>query len=263
MLDDAVLNELNERLSKEWCSSFEVRRAKAGGFVVDVPALHGDGDGIPIFLDRREGRWVLSDQSGTVDRLFIGSLTEAKRKWLENIAAGVDGVLTRDLALEVTLDGEPSVYDIGTFISQLGELAGPRHITAETRSTRYSTQIKQIAQRWVRPDAFQLEWTAPMDARSLYASDFRVQATNRADGIIVFAVRGDAAMGRVAGSIWQFRDWGVRDQLLVAHQKLSSNDVFRLQDAIRDDSAVISVDTSNPIVLRRALERRGADLLPI
>lgn len=109
--------------------TLSVTELQAGGWSIGTPFIYGDGDGLPVVLERHEEGWRFTDRGSAASHLFFDEVkvTPDVMAFLRRLADANgygfsdDGVLTSEW-----FDDIPDVFDLADFIQGVAQIQAAR-----------------------------------------------------------------------------------------------------------------------------------------
>jgi hypothetical protein len=255
------------RLKADLCTSFVVRPDGDDRWAIRTPMLYGDGDALPIFVERTAGGWVLTDDGLTVSHLFFDDFryTDARFGRIEMLVDAHEAELGPGHVIRIPLDSFPDAFDVGDYLQLLAQVQGVA-LTVQTDrdQQRYITNVRSRVEARLANAAYEPNWTPPgLDrvTRARYRCDMRIPAPDT-DVLLFVASTSDKA-NVSALSLHQFRKVtaGFKPVLAYHPDRVTSEAVFRFQDEAGSDDSVIETRPEETLALERALQRRGVELI--
>jgi hypothetical protein len=256
------LRALHEQLKHDWCDSFSIEELPDGGLTVTTPFAFGDGDGYPVVVERREGRWRITDRGLAVSHLQFSELefTGGRRQQIGRIAVA-HGYSFVDDVLAFDLDDLPSVEDIADFLVLVAQVSGLPLQVPERESDQFRTRAREHVRRWLAdPESAKPNWQPPRPKGDLFPADLMIPAPQRS--VVAFFAGSNQKADRSMAFVGQYLRWGLEVKPLLAHNgTLSSDTIYRAQTTLDDDSAVVEVQEraaeTGYLRLRRTLAGLG------
>jgi hypothetical protein len=256
-----------DTLAQALCRSFAVHADGDHRWIVQVPLVHEDGDGLPIFIVEQGDGWAITDDGMTTSHLFFDDFeaTEARVARLARIAEGAGATVDDSKRITLHLEAAPTAYDIGDFIQIISQVQGAAKVSTDERDNqRYRTTIRDIViDRILSPD-FDRDWAPPgleqAGARGSYTAELRLGAGVERDApdVVLFAAGTTDRANVAALCVHQFRKvYPTFQPLLAFRPGVSSQAILRFQDEVEDDRAVLQVAPGETMTLTGELARRG------
>jgi hypothetical protein len=254
-------DEYSEALAQELCQSFAVRPVGDQKWAVGTPLLYDDGDSLPVFVEHSTS-WRLTDEGMAVSHLYFDDFeyTEPRLRRIQLLAEAHGVGMSKDHELVLELDGPPSAYDIGTFLQLVAQVRGVA-LTASTEreQTRYAITLRERVVERLAVPSYDPNWSPPtLRTRANYKADLHILTDDDAD-VVVFAASTSDKANVSALTVNHFKKVipEMRPVLAYYPDKVNSEAIFRFQDEVEDDDAVVPVPPEDITRLLSALRDRG------
>jgi len=259
-------DDLAARLKADLCASFVVRPDGQDRWAVRTPMLFGDGDALPLFVERSATGWVLTDDGLTVSHLFFDEFrhTPARFARIEMVVQAHGADLGPGHVIRMPLDDMPAAYDVGDFLQMLAQVQGVAlTVEQEREQQRFVTSVRARVEHRLATPGYESNWTPPgleQVARANYKCDMRIPAEGT--NVLLFAASTSDKANVSALTVHQFRKVTTDFiPLLAFHPKrVASEAVARFQDEVGSDEAVVETFPDATQSLERALQNRGVAL---
>jgi hypothetical protein len=188
-------------------------------------------------------------------------MSEYRLNFVRRLAEHDGLTLSEDFVLSSDdFDALPTPVDFADFIQAVARIGGVVALERQA-GDRYTTKVRGEVQGWLPPRSFTPNWHPQQDNHRAYAADLHVNPTTTGTPVVVFFVASAARAGTSTISLMQYREWDLGVQPVVAYKpkSITSQVVYRLQNAADDDSNVIPVssDSHGFRTLRRRLVESG------
>lgn len=262
-------DELADALHDDLCRSFRVRADGPDEIVVSSPFLFDDGDVLPVFLQRSDAGWSLSDRGMAVSHLFFDEFqfTEARFARIAQLVGVHAARLSDSHEITLALETTPTAFDVATFLQLVAQVQGVALTSRTDRDqSRYVTTLRVSVEERLQTADYEENWSPPEvkdRTKANYRADLHIHAVSGVD-VVLFAASTSDKANVSALTMGQFKRFAADREfspILAYHpDRVTSEAVYRFQDEVETAEAAVPVQPGEYRPLVRALRERGVDL---
>ncbi len=255
-------------------SSFHIQQYQDEMWIVRSPFTYSDGDSLPVFISRIDGRWALRDCGMTVSHLYFDEFeySEARYRSIMQVADYHYAEISKEYEIIMPLDAAPTPYDIGDFlqlISQIQVVAIVSHTEREQRT--YIKTIRESLRKAIDVSVTNLSiddnWTCQelrSKSNGKYSIDIRIYSSqNGLQPVNMLLASTDYKTTLSIITMGKVRPFDEKSNFILAinPERVSEAAVVRFEDQICEEDSVVRVTPDNLHPLYAELDKRGIPIL--
>lgn len=205
---DRVIASFRERV----CREIDLVPEGLDRYLVSTPFEFDDGDSLQIVLQRREGKWMLTDEGHTFMRLTYdideGDLNRGTRQRIIANALSPFGIEDRDGRLVLPVPDERFGDALFSFVQGILKIADVSYLSRERVVSTFQDDFREFLAGVVPEGKLAFDWCHQHhDPRGIYKADCRVETADRP--MFVYGLHADGRTRDATISLLQYEKWGL------------------------------------------------------
>lgn len=255
------------KLNSELCESFQVRQESENSWAVRTPFLYDDGDGLPVFVVRRDHKWDITDHGMTISHLFFDDfkVTPKRLEKIKQLVAKYAGEVSERQAITLSMEDEPSSFEIGSFLQMVSQVQGLAHTSSRKQDSRFATTVGRSVKQHLRKDSYDENWSPPalrLETKATYSSNLRISAKHGNVALFLAGTSERAGVSAMAARRFVDIDQTLVPVLAFHKNGVNSQAVYRFQEETGPDHGiVVEVKVGSYDNLFATLESSGVELV--
>jgi hypothetical protein len=242
---ETIRGEFKERV----CEQVELRPEGEGRFLVLTPFRFDDGDHFGIFLKRRDGDWVLSDEASTLMHLSY--------QFDEDLQVGNRGEIIQGCLAGFSVENEGGELYIPVkenrfgdalfnFVQALTKISDVSFLARDRVRSTFIEDFQAFLRSQVPADRLIFDWTDERhDTAKRYPVDAHINHMKRP--LLVYALPNDEKVNVATISLLTFEKWKIPFRSLAIfedQESIARNTLARFTDV--NEKAFSNLDDNKP-----------------
>jgi len=217
------VGEIEALFRRRVCDEIFLRPEGTDRYFIENPFQFDDGDQVAIYLEMRDGEWILTDEANTLMHLsyYFGQkkLLEGKRE-----SYILDTICNFCLKFEdgeiiATIENEDYGSAFFNLVQALVQISNLPYISRDFKRSNFMEELDIFISNTVDPEHVYKDWNHPEQDRDRnYIVDYRINGLT--NPVLIFGLSNDYKVLKSTITLYQFQAWGMRNRSIGIYEDI-------------------------------------------